>query len=67
MRYKITCCKDCSERHTACHDTCPKYLEEKAKNREEAERIYLAMQNDIIFNDMHYESVYKTKKRLNMR
>ena len=23
----ITCCKDCNERHYACHATCQKYIE----------------------------------------
>lgn len=67
MRYKITCCKSCTDRHTACHDTCPKYLDEKAKNREEATKIYQAKQDSRINDDFHYQAVAKMKKRLNMR
>lgn len=33
----ITCCHNCTSRHTACHDTCEQYKEEKAdfENRKE--------------------------------
>lgn len=67
MRYKIICCKDCSDRHTACHDTCPKYLEEKAKNREEVVKMYRAKRTNNLIDSVHNESVYKMKRRLNMR
>lgn len=29
------CCKDCSTRHTACHDVCPKYAEYKRQRAAE--------------------------------
>ena len=29
---RIRCCKDCQERARACHDSCGKYLAEKAEN-----------------------------------
>lgn len=32
MAYKYPC-KDCTKRHTACHDTCEEYLAVKAKNQ----------------------------------
>ena len=28
---EITCCKDCTDRHRACHDSCQRYIAEKAK------------------------------------
>ena len=31
------CCKDCPARHTACHDSCPKYAEYKRQRAEETE------------------------------
>ena len=31
MRYKITCCKDCPNRHAECHSTCKEYKEQKAE------------------------------------
>ena len=35
-------CKDCGERHTACHDSCPKYnaWKEEAEKIKEAKRTY---------------------------
>ena len=37
-------CKDCTNRHTACHDTCPEYSRWKAEIQRihEAEKIYRA-------------------------
>nr|DAV49127.1 MAG TPA: hypothetical protein [Caudoviricetes sp.] len=29
----ITCCLNCTSRHTACHDTCEKYKAEKKRLR----------------------------------
>lgn len=31
-------CKDCPERHTACHDTCPRFAEWRTQHK--AELIY---------------------------
>lgn len=28
----IKCCKDCTERYHACHDTCPRYMAEKTES-----------------------------------
>ncbi len=28
---KITCCKDCANRHPACHGSCEKYIQQKAE------------------------------------
>lgn len=41
-------CKDCHERHTACHDTCERYIKakaqmQKAKQKEKQERENLRM------------------------
>lgn len=27
----IKCCKDCSERYPACHDSCKRYIKEKTE------------------------------------
>lgn len=31
----ITCCKDCENRHLACHDSCKIYLQQKQKYKDE--------------------------------
>lgn len=36
-------CKDCPERHTACHDTCPRFAEWRTQNK--AELIYTNAQH----------------------
>ena len=38
----VSPCTDCSERHTACHDNCPKYHEWKAELQKvkEAKKAY---------------------------
>ena len=43
-------CADCTERHTACHDKCPKYKAWKAEAEKikEARRAYEADRNQLI-------------------
>lgn len=36
----ITCCKDCTSRHQACHDTCEKYKAEKKDFEERKAFVY---------------------------
>lgn len=31
------CCKDCPDRHTACHDSCPKFAEWRREHAAEAD------------------------------
>lgn len=40
----IICCKECvaPKRHHGCHDHCPEYLTEKAKNDERREKEFKA-------------------------
>lgn len=28
---KITCCKDCADRHPGCHGSCEKYIQQRAE------------------------------------
>lgn len=50
-------CKDCEERHTACHDRCPKYKTWKA----EAERIKEAKRAYAEEQHMVYEEQKRRK------
>lgn len=34
------CCKDCKERHSACHDYCEKYQKARAEYLEERRKIH---------------------------
>lgn len=38
-------CKDCPERHEACHDSCPRFAEWRAQHK--AERIYTNAQHAV--------------------
>lgn len=40
---KIRCCYECTNRHTACHDTCEEYKAEKALINEERKHIQRQM------------------------
>ena len=40
-------CQGCSERSAACHGTCPKYMEYKAKLKEQTEQIRKLKEIDI--------------------
>ena len=65
----ITCCKDCKDRHPACHDSCERYKNEKARSdeivgmmneaRHSSTRVYLkdkspmSKSNKVIFTAPH--------------
>lgn len=50
------CCKDCEERHVACHDHCEKYLDAKGKWEERKRIVKDAKDKEGIY------SYYKRKK-----
>lgn len=53
---KIIVCKDCEERHTACHDHCEKYKQAKAAMEDRKKQI-----EDGRKKDKEYED-YKRKR-----
>ena len=40
IKRMITCCHNCTSRHTACHDTCEKYKAEKKDFEERKAFVY---------------------------
>ena len=62
-RLKITCCHECTERYPACHDSCPKYLEQKQQRMEEGSKIYNAKLVELRLDAVHNQSVARTKRR----
>lgn len=56
MRETIGVCRECTERHPACHDTCERYIKRKAEyeeyksniKRKKFEDLYLYKLNKII-------------------
>lgn len=55
----VTCCKDCEERHPACHDHCEKYIRQKAEIAE-------IKRKQIEANDIE-SAIAATKSRLYWR
>lgn len=53
---KVTCCRDCTERHPACHDTCERYAEQKrqAEETKKVAREYYKLEG----------AIHETKARL---
>lgn len=63
----ITCCKDCTQRHYACHSTCEKYKQQRAeldeynarRRQEQAEYSYtmkvLLKSSAILFSSRHFK------------
>lgn len=51
-------CKDCTERHLACHDTCEKYLAAKKKHWENRCRIAKATDVDRFIEKGQYERAH---------
>ena len=60
----ITCCHNCTSRHTACHDTCKKYKEEKQDFEERKAFVYELNHSQSVYHrdyeDKHRE---RGKKR----
>lgn len=55
-------CKDCEERHTACHDKCPKYKEWQAEVHrvKEARKAYEDSRNDE-YIEQHRRQAWRRK------
>ena len=54
----ITCCHNCTSRHTACHDTCEKYKAEKKDFEERKAFVY-----DLNHSQSVYRRDYEDKHR----
>lgn len=64
---KIGCCYGCEERHHACHDTCEKYINEKAILLDEREAIKAERNKTKAFDSYHFAATKKAmiKKQKN--
>lgn len=59
---KITVCKDCPDRHPACHDRCEKYIQAKKDLQERKDMILKAMQKDAIYMDYKRKKIRKERR-----
>lgn len=57
----IYSCKNCSDRYPCCHDTCEKYITEKAEHLRNKNAYYADMQISTYMND----SIAKNIRRAN--
>ena len=58
-----TTCKDCPDRYPGCHDHCPKYLEQKAKNEEYKKQVKHAMRVDSEFISIRSKQKTRTIRK----
>lgn len=58
----ITCCKDCTSRHQACHDTCEKYKAEKKDFEERKAFVYKLNHSQSVYH-RDYEDKHREKGR----
>lgn len=50
---KITCCRDCPDRHMGCHSICEKYIAERSAHKKTGENVlrdYNAAKSKNIFH-----------------
>lgn len=59
---KITCCKDCKERHPACWDSCEKYKAEKAANDSLKAKIRKEKDRDYNLENQRFIAIKKIKE-----
>lgn len=65
---KITCCKDCPDRHIGCHAVCERYLDQKATLEEEADRVREYKLVDIEYSKLSEDHLCrKIKKKIRQR
>ena len=57
----VRCCRECTERHTACHDACERYLKEKAEAKKEKE--WMKKQDNPIGVWSYNAELWETSKR----
>lgn len=58
----ITCCKDCTERHEACHDHCEKYQADLADWLEKKKFVKHAKRLHREYDDFKINAVSKYKR-----
>lgn len=56
------CCKDCSERHEACHDTCEKYLKASEEWQEHKRMVREALKPSE-YDEHKFNSIKAMKRR----
>mgnify|MGYP006898258472 FL=1 len=54
----ITCCHNCTSRHTACHDTCEKYKAEKKDFEERKAFVYELNHSQSVYH-RNYEDKHR--------
>lgn len=58
----IRCCKDCTRRHPACHDTCERYRAEREEYLKEKEVRYRESHKNDQCDDFRAEQIRKAQK-----
>lgn len=61
MKY-IKCCKDCTRRYAACHDTCERYRQEQREYQEEKEALYKEAHKGDQYDEFRAEQMRKAYK-----
>lgn len=58
----IRCCKDCPDRHLACHDTCERYKQEHREYQAEKEVYCKDRNKGYEYDDFRAEQIRKAQK-----
>ena len=61
-----SCCYECSERHEACHDSCPKYIEAKKMWDEKQAAIREYKERDVFFYGYKMDRIKGMSKSKNI-
>ena len=62
-----SCCRECNEKFTACHDVCEKFQKAQQEWEERKAQIEEAKKRDKPYDDYHYKQVYLQKKKKLMK
>ena len=56
------CCRDCTEKFTACHDVCEKFQKAQAEWNEKKKQIDEAKKASKVYDEYHYHTIRKCRK-----
>lgn len=57
-----SCCRECKEKYSACHDSCEKFLEQQRLWEEKQRKIDEAKKASKEYDEYHYRTIGKCRK-----
>lgn len=66
-KFRITCCKDCPDRHPGCHGKCEKYIQQRSEYDAEKSAFMKKQEVQNRLTQQTIDTINKTTKHINYR